>query len=142
VSDDMYLVFVYGTLKRAGSNNAILERGGAEFMGEGVTRDASFTMTSPHTFPYVHASGTFQIRGELYKVDRDTKQDLDYIEGYPNHYNLMDVAVVVDGVEHSAAMYYNERPPSRWAEHVTTRDNIQEWVLNIKLLTSERNYHV
>jgi gamma-glutamylcyclotransferase (GGCT)/AIG2-like uncharacterized protein YtfP len=99
------LVFVYGTLKQGYGNNSLLKN--AEFIGEFTTCEDSFLMYTNGSFPYVVRDGKFHVKGELYHVkDPRTAEELDWLEGYPNHYDRVPVTVC-DGLNgyHEAEMY-------------------------------------
>lgn len=110
-------IFVYGTLKKNYGNHRLM--GDSTFIGKGVTI-SSFYMWDVG-FPYVFRSSVYPeqpfapIEGEVYEVDEDTLQDLDWLEGYPTHYNREWVDVNVGGIIHQAQMYvtndrYNSGP--------------------------------
>lgn len=92
-------VFVYGTLKRGKSNHSILQN--ADFLVTTETRDGY--CLGNVGFPYAFPSGVtpdeyknllFPVRGEVFKIaDQDTFQALDWLEGYPWHYNRKIVEV-------------------------------------------------
>ena len=84
-----HLVFVYGTLMKGQRNHdRFLNRPGARFLGDGVTRDAGFRMvvtpslSSPgRETPSVFATPQGQrLRGQLFAVDDACLADLDLLE--------------------------------------------------------------
>ncbi|MDI1319207.1 MAG: gamma-glutamylcyclotransferase, partial [bacterium] len=76
----MTCVFVYGTLKRGGSNHAFLAR--QRFLGEARTAPG-FTLYSLGDYPgMVRAPGdTAGVTGELWVVDDTCLAELDQLEG-------------------------------------------------------------
>ena len=96
-------VFVYGTLKKGNSSRG-LDRWslGANFIGNAVTSQNKFTLYDLGAFPAVGLKGEDYIAGEVWSVDKDTLDDLDKIEGYPDFYNRIQV----DTTKGEAWMYY------------------------------------
>ena len=92
----MSLIFVYGTLKRGGSLNGILDGspyiGPARILGFGLWRLRWF----PAIFPLLASDDpvgedqdyavTTWVDGEVYEVDASTLRALDRVEGHPRHY--------------------------------------------------------
>ena len=84
-----HYVLVYGTLRKGHSNHRLLHN--AEYMD---TRNLCLPFVMKHLggFP-----GLLPDRDEhwtvceLYKVDDDTFQRLDYLEGYPSFYNRSQI---------------------------------------------------
>lgn len=75
--ENKHYVFVYGTLKKDGHNNYILESG--EYVGEGVLE--CYLMLSLGTFPtIVPASSIDKVYGEIYKVNDNVLMGLDMLE--------------------------------------------------------------
>jgi gamma-glutamylcyclotransferase (GGCT)/AIG2-like uncharacterized protein YtfP len=74
------IVFVYGTLKRGGSNHGHLA--GQIFLGEARTV-AGFTLYSLGDYPGLVADATDQagVTGELWAVDAACLEQLDILEG-------------------------------------------------------------
>ena len=105
----MGLIFVYGTLKRGNGLHSALE--GAEFISEAITLDPIFKMFCNGAFPHVSnvSKGGYRISGELYKVSDEILQDLDLVEGHPNHYRRVDIEFMLeDGSRIMGQMYiYN-----------------------------------
>jgi gamma-glutamylcyclotransferase (GGCT)/AIG2-like uncharacterized protein YtfP len=78
--DDTAVVFVYGTLKRGGSNHPYLA--GQRFLGPARTT-AGFTLFSLGGFPGLVADATDHdgVTGELWAVDAACLNRLDILEG-------------------------------------------------------------
>jgi gamma-glutamylcyclotransferase (GGCT)/AIG2-like uncharacterized protein YtfP len=76
----MPLIFVYGTLKRGGSNHHYLR--GQRFMAEARTQP-HYTLHSLGAYPVIIANDTEgrSIRGELWEVDAPCLTRLDRLEG-------------------------------------------------------------
>jgi gamma-glutamylcyclotransferase (GGCT)/AIG2-like uncharacterized protein YtfP len=75
------LVFVYGTLKRGGSNHAFL--GGQTFVGEARTVPG-FQLYELNGYPGMVAENSPRaegVTGEVWLVDADTLKHLDQLEG-------------------------------------------------------------
>ena len=76
-------VFVYGTLKQGYHNHRLLAQ--ATLLGE-FTTPPNYTMYHLGGFPAVVMDGNTAIIGEVYEVDRQEFQQLDFLEGYPDFY--------------------------------------------------------
>lgn len=76
----MHLVFVYGSLKRGFYNHDVLE--GAEFLDQTISQPA-YEMLDLGSFPGVISSEmlAYRIAGEVYRVDNETFERLDMLEG-------------------------------------------------------------
>lgn len=106
----MNTVFVYGTLKRGGSNHAFL--GGQRFIGEARTV-AGFTLYSLGEYPgMVRAPGdTAGVTGELWAVDDGCLAELDRLEGLDEGlYERIDVILAPNPHAPSAQTYLYTRP--------------------------------
>lgn len=84
----MIRVFVYGTLKRGGSNHALLGRGC--FLGEFVTAPV-YTMLSLGDYPGIIDGGATAISGEVYNIDPGLLHELDLLEDYPVEYTRRQI---------------------------------------------------
>lgn len=105
-------VFVYGTLKRGGSNHLFLA--GQRFVGE-VRTVPGFTLYSLGDYPgMVRAPGdTAGVTGELWSVDDGTLADLDRLEGLDEGlYERVDVRLAPNPHAASAQAYLYRRPHS------------------------------
>ena len=76
-------LFVYGTLKKGYHNNYLLKN--SEYMGKAITTGKMYNVGK---FPAV-TSGKDIIKGELYKIDQFTLNNIDYLEGY-NKDNIIE----------------------------------------------------
>lgn len=93
-------LFVYGTLKQDG-RLTLARFPGAKFVSRAETIEELHGMISLGSFPGV-IPGNSRVVGEVWEVDRDTKQQVDRIEGYPTFYNRQ----IVDTTAGPAWMYY------------------------------------
>ena len=107
-------VFVYGTLRKDYGLHDILVRGGAIFVGAGLTVK-KYGMTAD-SCPFVHPEQEVsRIIGEVYKVGPDLLRELDRVEGYHgtrerSHYFRETIDVELDGGPVVAAdIYFNEK---------------------------------
>jgi len=108
----MTTVFVYGTLKRGGSNHLFLTA--QRFIGEARTVPG-FTLYSLGEYPgMVRASGdTAGVTGELWSVDDATLAELDRLEGLDEGlYERADVLLAPNPHAASAQAYLYLRPPA------------------------------
>lgn len=90
------LIFVYGSLKIGFGSHALLERYNADFMHEGMTLNAAFSMKSLGRFPGVFRNGDEAIWGEVYKVTDKGLDACDRLEGHPHFYRRHEVDIVTD----------------------------------------------
>jgi len=83
------LVFVYGTLMKGEANNRLLKT--SERMGTEIV--SGFTMVSLGAYPACISdeTSTTSVLGEVWKIDTETFQRLDRLEGYPHFYDRKEV---------------------------------------------------
>lgn len=106
----MTTVFVYGTLKRGGSNHAFLAH--QRYLGDARTAPG-FTLYSLGDFPgMVRAPGdTAGVTGELWVVDDGCLAELDRLEGLDEGlYERIDVILAPNHLATSAQTYLYARP--------------------------------
>lgn len=88
-------VFVYGTLKRGGSNHRYLDVKGSEFIEETTIRQGTFKLLNINNqYPaLVFDENGPEIHGELYKVTRLVLNTINILEGYNDtrENNLFDL---------------------------------------------------
>lgn len=77
------LVAVYGTLRKGFHNHVLLE--GSKFLGETKT-EPKFNMYG-NLIPWITNNGDTSIAIEVYEVEEETFQRLDWLEGYPSYYD-------------------------------------------------------
>jgi|TARA_B100000212_G_scaffold99632_2_gene73281 gamma-glutamylcyclotransferase (GGCT)/AIG2-like uncharacterized protein YtfP len=135
---EMFKVFVYGTLKSGGDIRGLNQFGdGANIVGKAKTTYPDYEMIDLGAFPGVLEGGEHHIEGEVWEVDAETLMQLDAIEGYSgkpseNFYNR--IVVVTD--KGKAFMYVLDKkvygsmhdPDSKSIE---TYNNVQRWNLSI-----------
>lgn len=85
-----HLVFVFGTLRRGGSNHHLLE--GSELLWEGPTEPV-FEMVDLGDYPGAIEGGRTALSGELYAVSDTTLAALDELEGVPDHFQRISLEV-------------------------------------------------
>jgi gamma-glutamylcyclotransferase (GGCT)/AIG2-like uncharacterized protein YtfP len=104
----LYNLFVYGTLKRGKSNHKYLE--GTRFVGEAKTLE-DFCMFSTEHFPIVTWDEVCPIHGEVFRVDKETLEKIDALEGHLFTREEVPVVLLRSGTVKSF-MYisYIERP--------------------------------
>lgn len=107
-------VFVYGTLRRGGSNHRLLA--GAPRLGNWVT-PPRYTLYDLGHYPGAVAQGSTALVGEVYAVDARTLARLDRLEDYPRLYDrrLLDTPW-------GRAWIYLLRRPLRRARPIPTGD--------------------
>lgn len=101
------LVFVYGSLMKGLHNNYILET--AEFQGKDFIPSSTYSMYSLGGFPGLikDTSGSI-ISGEVYKVDDETLQRLDRLEGN-GHFYTREFAKTSSGLDVEVYVLPKER---------------------------------
>ena len=77
-----HLLFVYGTLRQGGSNQAFLEK--SEFLGQHETLP-EYALYDLGAYPAVIA-GHHRIVGEVYLIDDETLARIDKLEDVPIEY--------------------------------------------------------
>ncbi len=106
----MTTLFIYGTLKRGGSNHVFLA--GQHFLGPARTTPG-FTLYSLGDYPgMVRAPGdTAGVTGELWSVDDACLAELDRLEGLDEGlYERIDVLLAPNPLPGSAQTYLYLRP--------------------------------
>ncbi len=93
-------VFVYGTLRKGGSNHFRMD--GAEFVGKGVVKGEIYQIdTNPKlVFPALKLDGECRVVGEVYQVSETQLKALDAFEGISERYEEpYEYRRVMTGVE-------------------------------------------
>jgi gamma-glutamylaminecyclotransferase len=106
----MTVLFVYGTLKRGGSNHAFLS--GQRFIGAARTAPG-FVLYSLGDYPgMVRAPGdTRGVTGELWAVDDGCLAEIDRLEGLDDGlYERIDITLTPNPYATSAQTYLYARP--------------------------------
>lgn len=96
------IIAVYGTLRKGQGNHKHfikpwLKNRSVTYMGSYLEK--GFTMSSNGGFPYVwESSNNLSVAFELYRVENPEVQkelmlSLDYLEGYPDHYDRKIVTI-------------------------------------------------
>jgi len=106
-------VFVYGTLKRGGSNHDVLVRAGGRFLCEAKTCELRKLIVTH--LPFLcdgHAPKGFQVEGEIFEIpDEQGLDKIDTLEGNGSFYlrRLDDFIELDSSIEHTAWVYYIRR---------------------------------
>ena len=101
----LYL-FVYGTLKKGHYNHDLLQY--AKYVADVTTKYSYPMIQLDEPYPYLldcEGEG-YQIKGELYKIDRATLAMLDILEGHPEHYRRREIEVKTIGITFTAISYF------------------------------------
>ncbi len=102
-SNNYELIFVYGTLRNGCSNHRLIAH--AECLGQGRSQ-RSFSLYLGD-FPYaVSQEATGPIRGEVYRVNQDTRLQVDLLEGHPHWYCRQKETICLDSGELVQAWIY------------------------------------
>ncbi|MDQ2695481.1 MAG: gamma-glutamylcyclotransferase [Pseudomonadota bacterium] len=107
-------VFVYGTLRRGGSNHRWLR--GAPRLGAHRTA-AQFTLLDLGPYPAAVAGGRTALRGEVYAVDAARLALLDRLEDCPREYRRQRIPTPF-----GAAWIYLYRRPAPGAPRIASGD--------------------
>ena len=81
-------IFVYGTLRRGEHNNCLLDE--SKYQGTYET-EPEYELRNFGVFPGLMLNGSTSVRGEVYKVNERTLEELDYHEGHPTFYRRMPI---------------------------------------------------
>lgn len=107
--NDMYKVFVYGTLMSGFENHGYLYR--SDCLGKGLTLNKYHLTASfiPYVSETEHKNSNY-IYGEVYEVDDQTLRELDLLEGHPRNYTRKEIDVRLDnGSVEKCWIYFNNR---------------------------------
>ena len=103
-------VFVYGTLKRGGSNHDVMVRAGGTFLFEAKTAELRKLIVTH--LPYLcdgHAPDGYQVEGEIFEIpDARGLDKIDTLEGNGSFYQRrLDDFIELDSAnEHTVWVYY------------------------------------
>lgn len=82
-------VFVYGTLLSGESNNHLLVT--SEKLGDAQVEGLEMHNFGPFPACVLALTNEPVVKGEVWEVDKDTFQRLDWLEGYPDFYDRVEV---------------------------------------------------
>ena len=121
----MNKVAVYGSLRQGLGNHRLLAS--SKFLGEDISQP-EWKMYSLGGFPGI-VKGNSEVTLEVYEVDKDTFESLDWLEGYPTFYNRR----VINTTYGDAWVYYLNEPDNYenhgvvetgdWKDYLTNRYN-------------------
>ncbi len=83
-------VFVYGTLLSGEVNHRLIEH--ARFLGEALT-PPEFELADLGPYPALVPGGVTAVRGELYALTPALLRVIDRLEGHPDFYRRVSIAV-------------------------------------------------
>jgi len=83
MGEEVFRIFVYGSLMRGMSNHRLIMNG--HFLQEDAT-PPYYTLLDLGAFPAVITQGITAVYGELYEVNKDILKNLDTLEGHPQFY--------------------------------------------------------
>ena len=112
-------VAVYGSLKQTFGNHSVL--GDAPLLTVGITMPI-FKMISLGGFPGL-VDGIDSVWVEVYEVDDEGLQQLDWLEGYPSFYDRQMIAVMTEagGIE-QALIYTLSHHKGRYDDAESVKD--------------------
>ena len=96
VKEEIYNVFVYGTLKH-GFSNHFYYMTDSDYVDDAFTLEKHAMIGEGNHFPYVLGvnEAGHNIKGEVYEVPASSLSRLDRLEGYPTHYDRVPTEVVL-----------------------------------------------
>jgi gamma-glutamylaminecyclotransferase len=114
------LLFVYGTLKRGGSNSRLM--GNSKYVGSASVAPGKTLFTNGNYPMMVESAEGNGVDGEIFEVDERTLASLDRFEGHPNLFKRSQVDInALDGQAKADPMdvhaYVFQRPVSHY-EHL------------------------
>lgn len=116
-------IAVYGTLKKGGSNNYLLNS--SKFIGKGKTSNR-YRMHG-NSIPFVNrpidnANG-HNITIEIYEVDTYTLGRVDTLESHPSWYKREEIPVQINGETVSAWLYFNPKKKTKEEKYLSNFKN-------------------
>ena len=107
VKEEIYNVFVYGTLKH-GFSNHFYYMTDSDYVDDAFTLEKHAMIGENNAFPYVLGvnEAGHHIKGEVYEVPASSLSRLDRLEGYPTHYDRVPTEVVLSNGEKITALMY------------------------------------
>ena len=113
-------VFVYGTLKKGKHNHGLM--GSSSLIAEAKTKSKFFMhdIGFPQVFekPLYQGHSELPVVGEVYEVDSNVLQDLDWLEGVPDHYVRKTIVVQYEGGQECECYMYVTHP-----DHANSRSH-------------------
>jgi gamma-glutamylcyclotransferase (GGCT)/AIG2-like uncharacterized protein YtfP len=104
------LVFVYGTLKFGFSNSGFLLD--SEIIGRAETK-RRYSLYE-WDLPYLIKEPNHKVKGEVYKINKQTLSYLDSLEGHPYLYERQKIKVTLNGKKKDVNCWgYFWQPPKR-----------------------------
>lgn len=103
----LFLVFVYGTLKKDLPNHYLLldeNKGNATFIGEAKTGQTyPLVIGTRYNVPFLlDIPAGHRIDGEIYQIDEKMRSTLDELEDHPNTYARQEIDIIKnDGLDDS-----------------------------------------
>ncbi|MFC1743338.1 gamma-glutamylcyclotransferase family protein [Candidatus Riflebacteria bacterium] len=119
-------VFVYGTLRKGFGNHKYYLKG-SPFIGTGKTVEkyAMYATSIPYV---VQGEGLSRISGEVYRVDSETLDNLDSLEGHPDFYCREITEIEMDdGSIIRAWLYFYPETKGWLIESGDFKDNFSEF---------------
>lgn len=100
------VIAVYGTLKKGYGNNRLLIN--QRFVGKGKTTDRYPLIINGLPYLMEQKGKGHKVEVEVYKVDDDTFDSIDALEGHPNFYERVETSITMkNGKRITAWIYFN-----------------------------------
>tara|TARA_B110000914_G_C15185328_1_gene319252 strand:+ start:32 stop:421 length:390 start_codon:yes stop_codon:yes gene_type:complete len=129
MNNHLYLIFIYGTLRRGGRAHHLMQA--AEFQSKG---SISGRLVHVDQYPGLIPCGDQQVMGELYLVGDQLLNELDRYEGClesPPHYLRQETMALLENGEKKSVLVYVFQLLEPHHEEVENGDWI-EWMESIK----------
>lgn len=99
------LLFVYGTLMSELGLSSYMRN--TIFIGKGVTKN-NYSIHITGSIPCLHDDeNIYQIEGELYKLNSQQLETIDFIETNGYWYTRKELVVIVNNIEYICQAYFN-----------------------------------
>lgn len=108
-------IFVYGTLKRKCGNNGYLKD--SKFIGAFLTTARYSLYLADGGLPFLSERGLDKIKGEIYRVDRETLKRVDALEGHPYFYKRKPIDII--GFDEPVEAYFCETSMGSFMKRIT-----------------------
>lgn len=107
INEENIYVSVYGTLRPGFGNNRLLLT--STYMGTGNTAN-KYTLRASG-IPFVSEEPLHNIVVDVYKVNKDTLERLDELEGHPDWYCRKLIPIKLENTTIDAWLYFNDKYP-------------------------------
>ena len=137
------VIAVYGTLKKGYGNHRLLIN--QRFVGKGTTTDRYPLIINGLPYLMQEKGKGHNVEVEVYKVDDDTFDSIDALEGHPNFYEREETSITMkSGKKITAWIYFNRSQKNYTNEKYYVRyrrdNNWNYWKPNYQKFTFDRQH--